>query len=92
MVTRNRQKAERSAKAILKLVKEQRGAEGRERVAKTCNGRAFVFHCEASDDNDPKKAQGLIGVRDEETCAVVAGPIDPTTWKRVETFVRFAVK
>ena len=56
------------------------------------NGRAFVFHCEAADDNDAKKARGLIGVRDEETGEVVAGPTDPTTWKRVDAFVRLAVK
>jgi hypothetical protein len=56
------------------------------------NGRALVFHCEAADDNDPKKTRGLIGVRDEETGEVVAGPTDPTTWNRVEAFVRFAVK
>jgi hypothetical protein len=36
--------------------------------------------------------RGLIGVRDEETGEVVAGPTDPTTWKSVEAFVRFAVK
>jgi len=53
---------------------------------------AFVFHCEAADDNEPKRGRGLIGGRDRETGDIVAGPTDPTTWKRVEAFARFAVK
>jgi hypothetical protein len=52
------------------------------------NGKKFVFHIEPPDENNPKKARGLIGVRHEDTAEQFAGPLDPThvgpTWARVE--------
>jgi hypothetical protein len=54
------------------------------------NRTKVKFHIEGTAGDDPTKPQGLSGVEIDGNR--ITGPNDPTTWKRIEQFVRFASK
>jgi hypothetical protein len=58
------------------------------------NGQMFVFQIEGSDQSVPESAKpcGALGVVHEQSGMAVTGPLDATTWGRIEALVRFASK
>jgi hypothetical protein len=56
------------------------------------NGQRFTLHIESSDADDLAKPNGALGVIHEETSMAVSGPLDASTWARVEALVRLASK